>query len=548
MDPVDPTPPDPDLAERAETYLRLRAEKELRRALASPPLPRVHQTAPPRPLRVATATLVTAAGLAALAARPLAPLARRVMQTRERVQGRALPPPRPVAQLAFGAASRAAEAVSAAVARFGLPVWLRAARHDFSAPAFDGLSGFSTLGAQFAAADLIDGPTAAAITEGLEFALVARSRLRGSAPGFALQRRIRAHRPAAAPPSGSFRAIGLDQAVVIPGDDQPTVVRLLGVVLAPDRAELPISVRPPVTRGRTNRRGLHPFGLLERVTATDDSGIAYTAHFSGGRSDERIDGSLSFGAPIPARACWLDLTIGDAEPVRISLTAAPSAEPELDMTGASPVQRLIDSVSESVLRYQVRGLAGAPADDVPAVIGALREIGAVEPKCAALRRLTALTRRLGTRPPELADVIPSELPVQWASVLGNRDRADGPTGFSPLAVVFPELDGTRCALAGLRSEPKLATMYLFAWGWPEMNWLGGFPEPRDSPFSIWVRDGADRWHIAVENGGGFGGGHAVLELELRPPIHPAANSLAITLAGRSGRATTTVPLSWRDES
>jgi hypothetical protein len=77
--------------ERAETYLRLLAEGELRRALGSPPIRRPGLGTASLPLRAAYRVLPPAAALAARAVRPLDPLVRRVLATRERVQGRAVP-------------------------------------------------------------------------------------------------------------------------------------------------------------------------------------------------------------------------------------------------------------------------------------------------------------------------------------------------------------------------------------------------------------------------------------------------------------------------
>jgi hypothetical protein len=127
-------------------------------------------------------------------------------------------------------------------------------------------------------------------------------------------------------------------------------------------------------------------------------------------------------------------------------------------------------------------------------------------------------------------------------VLDSLDATDGPTGVSPLAVVFPEIDGTRCVLTGLRSEPDSASLQLVGWGWP-----GGWPDETMWP-SVWARDDAGRWHIAAAHSGDIGGGHANVNLRLTPPIHPRAMSLEITLLGKSGRATATVPLAWQQAS
>lgn len=82
---------DGDVRERAETYLRLLAESELRHAVGSPPIRRPGVGNTSLPLRAASQLLPPAAALTGRAVRPLDPLVRRVLGTRERVQGRALP-------------------------------------------------------------------------------------------------------------------------------------------------------------------------------------------------------------------------------------------------------------------------------------------------------------------------------------------------------------------------------------------------------------------------------------------------------------------------
>jgi hypothetical protein len=82
---------DGDVDERAETYLRLLAESEFRHALGSPPIRRPGVGNASLPLRAAYQLIPPAAALTARAVRPLDPLVRRVLATRERVQGRALP-------------------------------------------------------------------------------------------------------------------------------------------------------------------------------------------------------------------------------------------------------------------------------------------------------------------------------------------------------------------------------------------------------------------------------------------------------------------------
>jgi len=535
--------------ERAETYLRLLAESELRRALGSRPIRRPGLGNASLPLRAAYRVLPPAAALAARAVRPLDPLVQRVLATRERVQGRALPAASPAARRAFGAASGLAAAVSTSVGAVERAGWQvrrivqsrqPAGRFHGREPAREGLDRVGRLASDFAAAEVIDLAAAESIVDGLESALAARSRLepRGA---WAMRRRIRRQRGSL--PAGKVVAIPLGRPVTAQSEDGPIQLVLLALVLAPDRAEVTLTGRlPTVPDGRARQQHHYWSGPL-RGSATDDRGAGYEAHFTGGWDESRIDGALSFHPIPPAQARWLEVRVGETDPVRVQLAGSPPVTADLGEEPANPVERFLDSQAERFLSHHWLPGAGDAAV-APEAIAALREIGAVSPGSPALRRLAALFRRLGSDSPEVQGVPRADLPEPWASVLDSQDATDGPAGVSPLAVVFPEIDGTRCVLTGLRSEPDSASLQLTGWsglasGWPT------FADKTTWP-SVWARDSAGRWHVAAENGGGFGDGHANLTLRLTPPIHPKATSLEITLLGKSGRATATVPLAWQD--
>ena len=57
-------------------------------------------------------------------------------------------------------------------------------------------------------------------------------------------------------------------------------------------------------------------------------------------------------------------------------------------------------------------------------------------------------------------------------------------------MVFPEMDGMRVVLTGLRSEPDSASLQLVGWGWPGPGWPG-LPGETTWP-SVWARDDAGR--------------------------------------------------------
>jgi hypothetical protein len=537
-----------EVRERAETYLRVLAESELRRALASPPIRRPGLGNASLPLRVAYQVLPPAAALAARAVGPLDPFVRRVLATRERVQARALPLASPAARWTFGASSALAAAVSTSVGAVGRAGWQgrrivrsrqAAGRFHGPGPAREGLDRVGRLASDFAAAELIGLAAAESIVDGLESALAARSRLEPRGPGWAMRRRIRQQR--ALLPAGRIRAIPLGLPVTAPSEDGLIELVLLALVLAPDRAEVTVTGRWPTVPDGSARQHHWPGPLAG--SATDDRGGTYQAHFVGGQNESRIDGALSLHPIPPAQVRWLEVKVGQTDPVRVQVAGSQPVTAELGEEPASPVERFIDSRAERLLSHHRLHGAGDLAV-MPAAIAALREIGAVSPETPALRRLAALLQWLGADCPEIKDVPCLDLPEPWVSVLDSQDATDGPAGVSPLAVVFPEMDGTRVVLTGLRSEPDSASLQLVGWGWLGPGWPG-LPGESTWP-SVWARDDTGRWHIAAENGGGFGGGHADVTLRLAPPVHPEATSLEITLLSKNGRASATVPLAWQE--
>jgi hypothetical protein len=540
---------DGGVRERAETYLRVVAESELRRALGSPAIRRPGLGNASLPLRAAYRVLPPAAALAARAVRPLDPLVRRVLATRERVQGRALPAASPAARWAFGAASGLAAAVSTsigAVERGGwqvgriVPGRQAARRFHGPGPAREGLDRVGRLASDLAAAGVIDLAAGESIVDGLESALAARSRLEPRR-AWAMHRRIRRQRGSL--PAGQVAAIPLGRPVTAQSEDGPIQLVLLALVLAPDRAEVTVTGRLPTVPGGKARPPHHYWSGPLTASATDDRGARYEAHFTGGWDESRIDGAFSFHPIPPAQARWLEVRIGDTGPVRVQLAGSQPVTADLGEEPANPVERFLDSQAERFLSQRWQPGAGDAAA-VPEAIAALREIGAVPPASPALGRLAALFQRLGSDGPEVQGVPWADLPEPWASVLDSQDATDGPAGVSPVAVVFPEIDSTRCVLTGLRSEPDSASLQLT--GWSELA-LGRPPFAGETTWpSVWARDSAGRWHVAADNGGGLGDGQANLTLRLTPPIHPKATSLEITLLGKSGRATATVPLAWQD--
>jgi hypothetical protein len=178
-------------------------------------------------------------------------------------------------------------------------------------------------------------------------------------------------------------------------------------------------------------------------------------------------------------------------------------------------------------------------------VRALRAAGVLADRSPALGRLATVATELGLDlPAGLAGAaLPAALPEPWADVLARAHRRDGPSGLARLGAVLPEIDGTRCVLAGIESARRSARLRVLAWGWPFRGPWARVMQHEE--FRFWARDSMSRWHVGSEpNGGTSSDGHADLELEFVPPLHPRATSVEVILVGRTGVASVVTPLSW----
>jgi len=590
--------------DRAETYLRLRAEAELRRVQALPRPDPVAVGALPAPLRGA-ARLATPFGRRAIAAlQPLATSAARALQPLAESAEQAMTP------LARGAldalqplaenVGRALEPLAGQVIGAVLPAADEAARrlHPLAWQAADrvqalqgsgmrqlaqwrlqarragpiagiagppdagpepeeltaeeGLRRFGMVARALAEAGALNPGTADAVVEDLATALAARSRIGAHmlAMSGAADPRTRQR---AGPPPGPYLAVPSGAPVPASPESGLADVRLYTLVIAPDRAVLTVAGR----LSDENMRSVHldPWPLFGKMrpAAIDDRGNSYQLREDSGFSDEENwGGILRLNPAPPAGTAWLELTMSPGSaPVRLDLAGAPGANPGHEGDAASgPAERMIDAVATELLQIAVVGEGHAlPWHDlsgVADVVTALEAVGALEPARAAVGRLVALARRLGvTVPPGLTAAAPpgtAPLPDGWRDVLANSGRRDGPRGVAPAAAVLPELDGARFVLAGLRSDEEGADLQVMAWG------SRVFPHFLDDSIRPWywlARDDRGRWHVAEDGNSSGSDQHAELTLRLMPPLHPQATSLEVTVTGRSGEATATVPLDWR---
>jgi hypothetical protein len=326
-------------------------------------------------------------------------------------------------------------------------------------------------------------------------------------------------------------------------------------VIAPDRALLTVAGWVATSEDRSVHRDPWPvFGGPGTAAARDDRGNSYALREdSGWSSGDEWNSTVRLSPLPPAGIRWLELTMSPGSaPIRVDLTGASSAETAAPHPDGSAAERLIEAVAMGLL-YAAADAAddggyGTPQHDLSQaadIVTALEAVGAIEPARDAVGRLVTLADRIGADvPPALrAAGTPRDLPAAWASVLENSHRLDGPRGMTPAAAVLPELDGARFVLAGLRSDPAGAKLFALAWGSHGMFSLPHYGAI--SPWSWSARDDQGRWHVMDRGAHSGTPDHAELELRLKPPLHPLATSLEVTLTGPSGQVTATVPLDWR---
>ena len=362
--------------------------------------------------------------------------------------------------------------------------------------------------------------------------------------------------PAAAPSAGrsrpdhpgGYRAIPVG--VVLPADldGYQGDVHLQALVLAPDRAAIVtcfVSTWREATARPAGQAVAQPsFPPFGGSGLTDDQGRSYRLSFEAGEGGWQERGVLDISPVPPVRTRWLDLPTGSGPVIRISLagTGPGGRVSRRRITPLSVGEQLLTAVAETMLGGgPMAGIeATLLAASLAEVVAALEAVRALPPGSRVTARLAALCQRRAIEVRgQLADQCRAvRLPGPWASVLSHSQRCDGWPGVAPVAVVLPEIDGARFVLAGLSSWERQASLQMFAWGW---QWQPrGFPHHQ--PLSWWARDNAGRWHVGRPSPHHVVAG--TFQLELTPPLDPAATALDIMVTGRSSRVTATLPLDW----
>jgi hypothetical protein len=564
--------------ERAETYLRLQAEAELRRALAMP------EYKPPREHRASRAITWSAQARRMRRRRRILDRFMRQQagkgQSGRPVQGGPANQPKRQARPLLAALQQTATS-SVAVARSAagpvarqlrrtgshaayrryqvrnvvwqlrsrLPRRLRSRGHE--APAAQAcLDRVSALASVLAGIGAVSAQTELDVVSGFEAALAARSRIDPEALlGFSAHWM---HRSAGTHliPSGPPRAypVGISAS----GEVQGVPIRYYLGVLVMDQGSLTLTMqaRFPAESIEHDHRHMHPmFEALSEASAVDDRRGMYQAHFSGGGGDRKWDGRLHLMPTPPSGVRWLDLTLPGAPSVRVPMDTPPAdLRITTEAVTTTAADRLIDTQTALLMladeTHAADLLTGEYTPNLAGMAADLLGSGVLTTSSESLRRLAGAAAHSGVplRGP-LAEIEPASLPADWLSLRARADREDGPAGIIAVAAVVPEVDGAQCVIGELVSDRDSARMQVHARGWPESRYQGGL---RIEKFEWTARDDLGGWYVLGYGGGSFSDGEADLELQFSPALDPRARSLDIILTGVTTQVTVTVPLDWQE--
>ena len=221
----------------------------------------------------------------------------------------------------------------------------------------------------------------------------------------------------------------------------------------------------------------------------------------------------------------------------------PAAPPTTEPVAVPPGERLLVLEAERIL---ASGDATGPAQGpIPAeIITVLTQAGAIAAGSPLPGQLVALCQRLGAAGHGITVPPAAQIPAPWASVIAHRDvpaPAGGPEVFTPLACILPDVDGARFAVAGLSTAAGESHLHVVSSGMPQLadrfayNWRPGF--------SWWLGDGAGNWHVAAAGEPRtLGDGTQAFRLRLTPPLAAVPDAAEIVVTGPVTRVRATVPV------
>ena len=249
----------------------------------------------------------------------------------------------------------------------------------------------------------------------------------------------------------------------------------------------------------------------------------------------------------PRRARWLDLIGDGTRLLRLPLDPAapgrPPAPPSAEPAAIPPADHLLTLEAERIL---ATGDAAGPAEgpDPGEIVTVLTDVGAIAPGNPLPGQLAALCQRLGAAGHGITVRPAADIPArvgQRCRAPGRTGPAGAPELFAPLAAVLSDADGAWIAVAGLSSAAGQSHLHLVSIGLPTVadrfayNWTPGY--------SWWLTDGGGNWHVGTAGEPWtFGDGTQAFRLRLTPPLAALPDAAELVLTGPSTRIRVSFPV------
>jgi len=380
-------------------------------------------------------------------------------------------------------------------------------------------------------------------------------------------------------PAAPGRVIPLGQVIPVRGDDVSGEMHLLSYAQTAPGARLTVITRARgefVPPGIEHNGMYRPFAVfpVHRFTVRDDHGASYRMGFRGrrGQRPTELAGEVTLNPGPPPGIRWLELTTIPGEPaVHIGLNPgnAPSDGTGVAVREAdtSPGEHLLHQMAIRLLllalafpheiRLHPAASAAEPfscvADGLGEAIAALQACGALSPLSPLPGQLAALCATLRVGGHGITARPARQLPEPWLNMLAHYRRrqpeqALGHDGCAATAVALPELDGITLSVLGLHNVDGSTVLYGHAGGVTPPG-PGGPPGAElDLPLRIWVRDSRGWWHATRATARRWSAedhSEMTLRLEVVPPLSRAITWIEILAAGSSAQARTTLPLRWQ---
>jgi len=310
----------------------------------------------------------------------------------------------------------------------------------------------------------------------------------------------------------------------------------------------------------TSRRGGPP--PVDEFTVTDDRGNRYDLLLDPkGRSHPTCDLQLRPNPPADIRwlevtapgekAVRVDLD-GPADLSHGAGSPAPVVSDRDLSAGEHLLHRIADRLLAMVAEFPPRVTPGPLANlaaGMGVTVAALEAAEVLSPLSPVPGQLAALCASLGARGHGITAAPAPDLPEPWLSMLSHYhrrrpDSAPAGDGFAGVAAALPALDGLRLVLLGLHHCDGETWMNTLARGQLPPHQPGPLRMDRAFPLSVWVRDDAGRWHVTRPVSWSEHGGEATLTLRLAPPLTRPSDWIEVRAAWQSAEARVRVPLRW----